>query len=330
MRRPVVFHYPVIMFAALVIASCSRIDPDRHPDHVVTTVSMGESVYALSPTPSGTRLYVSRDAPGESETRMIVLRARDYAAQGSFPCGYLPLDILVLPSGQYLYVADDPYLGGMIKVWVVDVAENRVVKEIPIDGRDPDLLAATPDSRFLYVGSWASRRVLVVRTEDNVVVDTLDFPYPVGDIEVSPDGSRLYVSAWKIYVLQAYDNAVVDSIAVGRYAVKLAILPDGTRLYASTAGEAGLVYAIDVQGNTVGDSIVIGRGVDDICLLPDGRFAYTASHSDSSVQVVRTSDDSVVGRIQIGFPPTGLKAHPDGSRVYITGYRQPEFIVLGS
>jgi len=320
--------YSVFAVAVLFVASCSRTDPNLHPDHVVMTVLMGEWVYALSPTPGGARLYVSRDAHG-GEAQMMILRARNYAVLGSFSCGILPLDMLFLPNGQYLYVADDPFLESMGKVWVVDVAENRVVKEIPTDGRDPDLLAATPDSRFLYVGSWASGKVLVVRTEDNVVVDTMGFPYPVAAIAVSPDGSRLYVSAWKIYVLQASDHAVVDSIAVGPCAGKLAILPDGARLYASAAGDSGLVYAIDVSGNTVADSIVIGRGIEDICLLPGGRFLYAPGYSDSSVYVIRTSDDSVVERIPIGFAPTGLIAHPDGSRVYVIGYRQDEFVVLG-
>jgi len=326
-KRAAIALYSILAVAVLLVASCSRTDPNLHPDRVVMTVLMGEWVHALSPTPGGTRLYVSQDTHG-GEAQMMILRARDYAALGSFPCGILPLDMLFLPNGQYLYVADDPFLENLGKVWAVDVAESRAVKEIPT-GRDPSLLAATPDGRFLYVGSWASGKVLVVRTEDNVVVDTMGFPYPVAAIAVSPDGSRLYVSAWKIYVLQASDHAVVDSIAVGPCAGKLAILPDGTRLYASAAGDSGLVYAIDVSGNTVEDSIVIGREIEDICLLPGGRFLYAPSYSDSSVYVIRTSDDSVVERIPIAFAPTGLTAHPDGSRVYVVGYRQNEFIVLG-
>ncbi len=320
---------PIVAVAMFFVASCRRTDPDLHPDHVVMAVAMGEWVYALSPTPGGIQLYVSRDAPHEGEARMMILRAQDYAVQSSFPCGVLPLDMLFLPNGQYLYVADDPYLDGMIKVWVVDVAENRIVKEIPIDGRDPDLLAATPDSRFLYVGTWASGKVLVVRTEDNVVVDTMGFPYPVAAIAVSPDGSRLYVSAWKIYVLQASDCTVIDSIDVGKCAGKLAILPDGTRLYASTAGDSGLVYAVSLPDKAVEDPVAIGHKVEEICVLPGGRFLYTSNSYDSLVCVIRTSDDSVVESIPIAFAPTGLTAHPDGGRVYVVGYREDEFVVLG-
>jgi YVTN family beta-propeller protein len=288
---------------------------------------MGEWIYVLSPTPGGTRLYVSRDAHG-GDVQMMVLRARDYAVLDSFPCGALPLDMLFLPNGKYLYVADDPYLASMGKVWAVDVAESRVVKEIPTN-RDPDLLAATPDSRFLYVGSWFGGGILVVRTEDNVVVDTIGFPHSAGAVAVSPDGSRLYVSAGKIYVLQVSDYAVIDSIAVGAGVGELAILPDGGRLYASAGGDSGLVYAVSLPGNTVEDSFVIGRSVEKVCVLPGGRFLYASSYSDSSVYVIRTSDDSVVERIPIGFAPTGLAVHPDGSRVYVIGYRRGEFVVLG-
>jgi DNA-binding beta-propeller fold protein YncE len=259
---------------------------------------------------------------------MMILRARNYAVLDSFPCGALPLGMLFLPNGKYLYVADDPFLASMGKVWAVDVAESRVVKEIPTN-RDPSLLAATPDSRFLYLGSWFSDGVLVVRTEDNVVVDTIGFPYPAFAAAVSPDGSRLYVSAWKIYVLQASNCRVIDSIDVGKCAGALAILPDGGRLYASAGGDFGLVYAVSLPGNTVEDSVVVGRGVEEVCVLPGGRFVYTSSPSDSSVYVIRTSDDSVVQRVPIGFTPTRLTAHPDGSRVYVVGYRRSEFVVLG-
>ena len=185
----------VFVLLVFFVASCRPKDPNLHPDKVVRTVPMGEAVYVLAPTPDGTRLYVSRDAGG-GEAWMMILRAKDYAVLDSFRCGGLPLAILFLPNGKYLYVADDPYLDNLGKVWVVDVATRRVVKEIPTN-RDPGPLAATPDSRFLYVGSWANDEVLVVRTEDNVVVDTLGFPEPAVAVEVSPDGSRLYVSARK-------------------------------------------------------------------------------------------------------------------------------------
>ncbi|MCX6844225.1 MAG: hypothetical protein NTX53_18345 [candidate division WOR-3 bacterium] len=331
MRRPAIALYSILAVAVFLVASCSRTDPNLHPDHVVRTVSMGERIYVLSPTPGGTRLYVSRDAGG-GEAQMMILRARDYAVLDSFPCGMLPLGMLFLPNGKYLYVADDPFLASLGKVWAVDVAESRVVKEIPTN-RDPGPLAATPDSRFLYVGSWAGDEVLVVRTEDNVVVDTIGFPHPAVAVAVSPDGSRLYVSAGKIYVLRTSDYAVIDSIAVGECAGELAILPDGRRLYASAVGDSGLVYAVNIPGNTVEDSVVIGRRVEEVCALPGGRFVYTSSPYDSLVYVIRTSDDSVTDCIPVGCVPSRLTAHPDGSRVYVLGpyyhLSAYQFVVLG-
>ncbi len=328
MRAPAAVLYLAAILLLLFTSSCGHHDPNLHPDHVVQVVSTDEIVYVLSPTPAGTRLYVSCDVPSEGSARMMILRSSNYATIGSFPCGKLPMGMLFLPNGRYLYVADDPYLESMGKVWAVDVAKSQVVKEIPT-GRDPVPLAATPDSRFLYVGSWLSSKVLVVRTEDNVVVDTIGFPYSADAVAVSPDGLHLYVSAGKIYVLRTSDHAVVDSIDVGGRTGKLAILPDGRRLYASTVDDSGLVYAVSLPGNTVDDSVFIGRRVDEVCALAGGRFVYTSGPFDSLVGVIRTSDDSVVERIPVGFSPMGLAAHPDGSRVYVVGYHRREFVVLG-
>jgi len=58
-------------------------------------------------------------------------------------------------------------------------------------------------------------------------------------------------------------------------------------------------------------------GPGDIALLPNGEYAYVTHYHDDSLYVIRTSDNSVVARLDGGGSPIGVTALPSSEYVYV-------------
>jgi DNA-binding beta-propeller fold protein YncE len=137
------------------------------------------------------------------------------------------------------------------------------------------------------------------------------------------------VGAGNLYVIRSSDNAVVDTVALGSYVNGLTMLPNGNRLYVAAGQQSDRIYVISLPDNSVEDSILVGQHVDEVAALPGGRFVYASSYRDSTVCVIRTSDDSLVERIPLGFGPSCLTIHPGGVAVYVADEDNGGVAVIG-
>jgi YVTN family beta-propeller protein len=68
--------------------------------------------------------------------------------------------------------------------------------------------------------------------------------------------------------------------------------------------------------NRVVATIPVAAGPGEVACLPNGEFVYVACAFDSSVSVIRTSDNTVVATVP-GIEPSGVAATPDGQLVYV-------------
>jgi YVTN family beta-propeller protein len=408
----------------VVTGSFTVTDADGDPlSHTVTQPANGQVVvvgpagqagtYTFTYTPDPTaRGQVSTDSftvvlsDGVASTSVGVTVPVLAAASSDFEVtpiavGANPIDVTV--GGNRLYVLNS----GDGSVSVIDTVTSQVVNTIPGLGYSSPMVASA-DGRYLYMsqydGYFVTASVKVVDTATGNVVTTVTMPKcemecwansaGITDIEISPDGSRVYVSelwvgdsfyAGTITMIDTATNTVVASTSNSQYGdfySNIEVTPDGTRLYAGsgypyfpqmdvldarTLAPIGTVpldgnpgwpplsmgsltfspngeraYArtteiwptyssqtfavIDTDPasatyNTQIATITVPAGAQYMVVSPDGR-AYVVHEGGKFVTVIDTATNTVIGSInsdQVGGDYAALAVGPDGT-LYFTNY----------
>ena len=75
----------------------------------------------------------------------------------------------------------------------------------------------------------------------------------------------------------------------------------------------------------IGGKIPVGKTPGFVAIAPNGKFAYIANRAAGVVTVVDTAIDKVVATIPIpDGPPQYLAFAPDGSRLYVSVFNDPD------
>lgn len=159
------------------------------------------------------------------------------------------------------------------------------------------------------------RPVVFVANAEDGTVDVIDAHTHqiVRSINVIPDGPAPSLIDDPV---QAVAYPLVTAAAGENWAQDLDVSPDGTVLYVSR-GHRGDVAAFDIaSGELIWRRPTGGFRSDHMTLSPDGRRLYVSALTDNVVEVLRTIDGSLVGRIPTGEWPHDNVFSPDGKRVY--------------
>ncbi|MGH6848500.1 MAG: YncE family protein, partial [Methylocella sp.] len=130
---------------------------------------------------------------------------------------------------------------------------------------------------------------------------------------------------------------VVATVAVGVEPSDVAVTPDGKHAYVANPGDIlGTVSVIDTASNTV--VATVPMVVSIIAITPDGKHAYVGNGFDSTVLVIDTGTNTVVGspiftgdcvRGDEGSCPDGIAITPDGKHAYVTnGFFSTDVVVI--
>jgi YVTN family beta-propeller protein len=166
---------------------------------------------------------------------LSVINLKDGATK-TVSIGGRPYDVVVGPN--QLFVSD--WAGR--QVLVVDLAELRVVRKIPV-GEHPNQMALHKDGR-LFVACASTNAVSVIDTKRGYVVETIStalFPKaPEGStpdaLVLSPDDETLYVTNADNNCVAVIDveaprkSAIKGFIPTGWYPTAVAMTPDGKNL----------------------------------------------------------------------------------------------------
>jgi YVTN family beta-propeller protein len=252
----------------------SKITVVNLADNTTHDITVGNNPQTIAFSADGTRAYV----PNFSDSTVTVINTANDTVVTTFSTPKGDWDLAVLPNG-HLYVVGFDYVAD------VDPANPSAQTFIPLTGLKGDI-TLSPDGKLAYVAIFDDKRVAVIDTQTDTVVDSI----PVGefpqDLKTNPVDGTLYVNDDEVAVIPAGSTTathvdVPDSRG-------LAVNADGTRLYVANINFDS-VSIIDTSTNTVVGEIPISgddAGPWRIALSPDGSRAYVVNFASGTVSVI--------------------------------------------
>jgi YVTN family beta-propeller protein len=285
----------------------------------------GSIAIVLGSAPSSAQMaYITN---GNDNTVSVIDTATN-TMMGTIPVGRFPLGVAVAPDGSQVYVVN----GDDNTVSVIDVATNAVTAAIQIPGGCPNGngiggmgggvgVAITSDGRTAYVTDQcsASQAVAVIDTATATVTGTFPALVVTYGVAVTPDGSKLYLTALRtgVLVTDTATGTVIASLDGGRGPKGIAVSPDGSTVY--VADVAG-VSIIDTATNTIVASVQLSAYAEDrwgVAVAPDGGKVYVTNFQDGTLSVVNTATNAIIATIPVGNGPVGVAVTPDNTKVYV-------------
>ena len=250
------------------------------------------------------------------------------------------------PAGNRIYAATGT------AVSVINVADNQVIAEVPVD--DIVNILINPAGTLLYVITKAQTQVINTATNTVVGTSSLLGAYQVGVFD--PAGKTLYrvkdsAAGTLPDTMEAVDvetGSILASVAVGfgdnslgvnvaagtrvRASRDMAVNSAGTRVYvlntySAFASEFNSVSVYDVAASTVIATIPVGSLPVRLAVNQAGTRVYVSNlftedgdsfKSEAQVTVIDTASNTVSGKIGLG---TGgalfLAINPAGTRLYV-------------
>jgi DNA-binding beta-propeller fold protein YncE len=174
-----------------------------------------ESARQTITSPDGMLAYTRGGGPGSSFVQVTDLATLSPVATVPTCGSGINNDMAMTPDGRFLYVVcffDDT-------VEVIDLQTYMVVDTL--SGFDePSDIEIHPSGTEAYVLNGAPRRVAVISLSDNTYRRGIVVTHGLGDMAMTPDGSKLYVShpfAGEVEVLSTLLRVSLGTISTGPY-----------------------------------------------------------------------------------------------------------------
>jgi DNA-binding beta-propeller fold protein YncE len=121
-----------------------------------------------------------------------------------------------------------------------------------------------------------------------------------------------------ILMLRTSDYALLDSVNVGEWLNDIAILPGSDYLYAASIYESN-IYVIRVADGDVVATIRLesGYNLKTLAVFPGGQYIYVGGGANT-VHVLRTADNKLVASIPLWDGCMDFGILPTGDRIYAT------------
>jgi YVTN family beta-propeller protein len=164
----------------------------------------------------------------------------------------------------------------------VNTSKNKLIsKMINEDYFSPFNLAVSNDGKNLYVIAQDSDELLVVDTDNDMVLNKIKVGVHPHSIVLNKEGKLAYVS-----------NEWSDNVSV-----------------------------IDLLSSKVIDTIKTGNGPAGLAISSNGKFLYAVNAFGSDLSVIDLSTKEERKRLTTGNNPTGTALSPNGKELYVTSRR---------
>jgi 6-phosphogluconolactonase len=252
------------------------IDPSGDYLYVMNAASENISVFSISANGSG--------CPGGKKSPGCLTQI----AGSPFPIQLSPLNMVLAPSGDFLYVgATYTNLESTIEVFSVNKGVLKTIGLFPTDGLNPYALAIDPAGKYLYVGNTSSNSITIFNIQSSGALTQVPGS-PIADIYNGPIAMTLDPKGEFLYVAnQASNNVAVFSIT-STTGLPIGLTTSTTTFAFATLADPSFL-AFDPNG---GHLFVGGQGSSggiESFQVTDGNlnpvFTYKVGNSTSSIAI---------------------------------------------
>jgi YVTN family beta-propeller protein len=230
----------------------------------------------------------SQDRPTEQVSTLppvtaVLTSSSNSCQQNSHPGGTI-IDKIITPPAWAMAVRDDglAYFTEANNAGVgITSTKTKTLDGFIATGDAPTGVGFSPDGGTAYVANQLSFTVSVINVSTAQVVATISTPgLPPIAIQVSPDGSRLFVGTASptVLIIDTGTNQIIGSTDVGLAPNAFVVAPDNRIIYVS-AFLNGTVTELDMFTGTALRTFVVGGTPQGMAITRKGDRLYVANEA---------------------------------------------------
>ncbi|MBS7530174.1 beta-propeller fold lactonase family protein [Hazenella sp. IB182353] len=257
----------------------------------------------------------------------------------------LPLDIKVIPNGQYVYVLTAS------SVLTIDHKTHQVVSNTRIINVGFDRFiqvqfAITSDAQFIYVINNVSTVVSVIDTKTSAIIANIDVGSSPRSLTITPDDKYVYVVISQapnvgdtVFVIDIKKNVVIATVVVGHTPTNILADPSGCYVYViGTTSDPlpntlPLLSVIDTKVHQVVSTIQLSTTTNNLlAITSNGQYIYVAN-GDGVITCIDAKKHDVSASIMInvmspGIAFSAIAVTPNNKQVYVASRSNNSVIVM--
>jgi DNA-binding beta-propeller fold protein YncE len=294
--------------------------------HVVASIPIGPEPKHMMMSSDGSRIYVTGYDGSLSIIDCIDTTAKTVAAPQA-TAG------VVRPDGECIYLAYDEVVGDRSNSWVRAIrADGIPFALVAVDGYTT-AMALSPDGRRLYVSSAGTGSehpggtIAVIDTTLHTTVDFIPLHEPAETLTVDPDG-LLYATHYHANCISMVEPGTRSVVVVylDDAPIDIVVRPESVSIYTVNLHS---LCTVDIW-TTASKSLAIGELPRRLQISADGQRLYATDFAHGTVWILHTSDDSVMGTVEVGAHPAAVALSPDGGMLYVTDSRDGTLTVIST
>lgn len=252
--------------------------------------------YGTGPQPGSTLTVI--DVP----TRKIVRTISIAPAMRPHGIVFLPGDSLVAVTSEQLRA-----------VVVVSLTSGEVVRLAKTDKAGSHMVGVAADGRRAWTGDIGSNTVTELDLSTGAALRAIAVPSQPEAINVTADGAEVWVGSnatGRVSVVSATTGEVSLAAEGMGFPYRVLFTPDQTQVFLPDYRNEELRVLDRATRKERGRVGFPGGGPQGVAISPDGKYVFVSLSAQGRVAVVRVSDHTVVGHVDVGETPDGVAYTP--------------------
>lgn len=215
-----------------------------------------------------------------------------------------PHGIAFLPGDSLVAVTSE----SSRHVVLVNVLSGEIRKAVPTQHNGSHMVGVTADGTKGYTGDIGSNTVSELNLVTGTYVRSWDVPTQPEAINVTPDGSEVWVgsNAGKVSVVKPATGAIATAAEGFGWPYRVYFTPDVATVLLPDLRKEELRFVDRESHKELARLSFAGGGPQGITMTPDGRYILQSLSQQGRVAVVDFASRKVVGYIPSGDTPDGI------------------------